>query len=84
MKVTDLNGHQIEVTDLDEAIRITTECKEYTKKKKNFSQLDRDLNSYWTDLHRKLVQLKKEQYEQPIRENGIQCIEHTCSNGKTV
>lgn len=84
MKVTDLNGYQIEVTDLDEAMLITAEYKGHRHKDKSFSELDKRLNSYWTDLHRKLSQLKTEQYEQPIRENGIQSIEHTCSNGKTV
>lgn len=41
MKVTDLNGCQIEVTDLDEAIRITAEYKEYRHKNKSFSEFDK-------------------------------------------
>ena len=64
MKVTDLNGCQIKVTNLDEAIRITAEYKEYEHINDGFSDLDKRLNSYWTDMHEKLVKLKSKQNEQ--------------------
>lgn len=41
MKVTDLNGCQIEIIDLNEAIRITAECKEYRHEDKSFSEFDK-------------------------------------------
>ena len=64
MKVTDLNGCQIKVTNLDKAIRITAEYKEYEHINDGFSELDKRLNSYWTDMHEKLLKLKSKQNEQ--------------------
>ena len=64
MKVTDLNGCQIKVTNLDEAIRITAEYKEYEHINDGFSDLDKRVNSYWTDMHEKLIKLKSKQNEQ--------------------
>lgn len=46
MKVKDLNGCEIKVTNLDEAIRITAEYKEYEHINDGFSELDKRLNSY--------------------------------------
>jgi hypothetical protein len=56
MKVTDLNGFDIEVTNLREAI----------KQAKNFKDLqhdppvqsDKQRQAYWKDLYRKLLTLK--------------------------
>lgn len=64
MKVTDLNGCQIKVTNLDEAIRITAEYKEYEHLNDGFSDLDKRLNRYWTDMYEKLLKLKSKQNEQ--------------------
>ena len=64
MKVTDLNGCQIEVTNLDEAIQITAEYKEYEHINDGFSELDKRLNRYWTDMYEKLLKLKSKQNEQ--------------------
>ena len=71
MKVTDLNGCQIEVTNLDEAIRITAEYKEYEHLNDGFSDLDKRLNRYWTDMYEKLLKLKSKQNEQSRKSNGI-------------
>lgn len=60
MKVTDLNGCQIEVTDLDEAIQITAEYKEYRHKDKSFSEFDKRQKAYWTDMYEKLTAIKKQ------------------------
>ena len=59
MKLTDLNGCLIEVTDLDEAIKVTTEYKEYGHEDKNFSDFDRRQKAYWTDMNEKLMELKE-------------------------
>jgi hypothetical protein len=59
MKVTDLNGCQIEVTDLDEAIRITADYKEYRHEDKSYSELDKRQKAYWTDMYKKLTALKE-------------------------
>ena len=59
MKLTDFNGCLIEVTDLDEAIKVTTEYKEYGHEDKNFSDFDRRQKAYWTDMNEKLMELKE-------------------------
>ena len=59
MKIIDLNGFQIEVTDLDEAIRITAECKEYRHEDKSFSEFDKRQKAYWSDMYEKLKAIKK-------------------------
>jgi hypothetical protein len=59
MNVTDLNGFQIEVSDLDEAIRITAEYKEYRHEDKSFSEFDKRQKVYWTDMYEKLTTIKK-------------------------
>ena len=59
MKIIDLNGFLIEVTDLDEAIKITTEYKEYQHQDQNDSDFDRRQKVYWRDMHQKLIELKK-------------------------
>ena len=64
MKVTDLNGCQIKVTNLDKAIRITAEYKQYEHINDGFSELDKRLNNYWTDMYKKLIKLKSKQNEQ--------------------
>ena len=71
MKVTDLNGCQIKVTNLDEAIRITAEYKQYEHINDGFSELDKRLNRYWTDMHEKLLKLKSKQDEQPCQSNRV-------------
>lgn len=60
MKVTDLNGCQIEVTDLEEALQITTEYKEYRHKDKRFSEFDKRQKVYWTDMYEKLTAIQEQ------------------------
>lgn len=67
MDITDLNGFQIEITNLDEAIRITEKYKEYQHLDKGFSELDKRLDKYWTDMYEKLLKIKTTQNEQPIK-----------------
>lgn len=59
MKVTDLNGCKIEVTDLDEAIRKTAKYKEYRHEDKSFSDFDNRQNAYWADFYEKLTAIKE-------------------------
>ena len=59
MKIIDLNGFQIEVTDLDEAIRITADHKEYHHEDKSFSEFDKRKKVYWADMYEKLKAIKK-------------------------
>ena len=60
MKIIDLNGFQIEVTDLDEAIRITADYKEYRHKDKSFSEFDKRQKAYWVDMYEKLTAIKEQ------------------------
>ncbi|NMR34216.1 hypothetical protein HIO71_08330 [Chryseobacterium aquaticum] len=72
MKVKDLNGCEITVTNLDEAIRITAEYKEYEHINDRFSDLDKRLmNRYWTDMHEKLKKIKSKQSEQSRQSNRV-------------
>lgn len=63
MNVTDLEGRQITVIDLDAAIRLAEEYKGYEHLDKRYAALDRELKAYWTDLHEKLLTLKTKCYD---------------------
>lgn len=58
MKLTDLNGYSIEVTDLNEAIRITKWYTKYRHEDKSYSDFDKRQNAYWTDMYVKLTAIK--------------------------
>jgi hypothetical protein len=60
MYITDLNGCLIEVTDLDEAIKITADYKEYRHKDKSFSEFDKRQKVYWTDMYEKVKAIKEQ------------------------
>lgn len=60
MTVTDLNGFPIEVTNLQEAIKIARQYKEYRHEDKSFSEFDKRQKAYWTDMYRKLAVIKKQ------------------------
>jgi len=59
MKITDLNGCEIEVTDLKEAIKIAKRNTGYSHEDKSFSEFDKRQKAYWTDIHEKLTAIKK-------------------------
>lgn len=59
MKVTDLNGYPIEVTDLKEAIRITKRYTKYRHEDKKYTDFDKRKNAYWTDMYEKLTAIKE-------------------------
>ena len=58
MKITDINGCQIEVTDLKEAIKIATRHKEYRHEDNSFSEFDKAQKAYWSDMYEKLRAVK--------------------------
>lgn len=58
MEVIDLNGYAIEVTDLDEAIKITGEYKDYQQEGNDFSDFNERQKAYWLDMHEKLTAIK--------------------------
>ena len=59
MKITDLNGCLIEVTNLREAIEIARQYKEYRHEDKSFSEFDKRQKAYWADMHEKLGKAKE-------------------------
>jgi hypothetical protein len=59
MQITDLNGYPIEVTDINEAIRITAQYKEYRHESKSFSEFDKRQKAYWLDMYEKLIRLNQ-------------------------
>ncbi len=60
MKITDLNGCPIEVTNLNEAIKMSGQYKEYSHDDKSFSEFDKRQKTYWTDMYEKLRAIKKQ------------------------
>lgn len=59
MQVTDFYGCPIEVTDLNKAIRITAQYKEYRHDSKSFSDFDKRQKAYWMDMYEKLMGLNQ-------------------------
>ena len=60
MKLVDLYGCAIEVTNLEEAIDITARYMTYRHRDKNFSGFDEQRKAYWTDMHGKLSKIKRQ------------------------
>ncbi|QES88944.1 hypothetical protein [Rhizosphaericola mali] len=58
MNVTDLNGFELEVTYLDEAIRQSSEFSSYGQVGGDCSKFNEKQKAYWSDLHEKLLTLK--------------------------
>ena len=67
MKITDLHGCEIEVTNLKEAIKIAKRNTGYSQDK-SFSEFDKRQKAYWTDIHEKLTAIKNEQITIKISE----------------
>lgn len=65
MKITDLKGCQLKVTDLDKAI----EQAEYFKDCHHVPPVesDKERQAYWRDIYEKLLQLKSKDNEQSCR-----------------
>lgn len=59
MKITDLNGYSIEIQNLDEAIQISSDYKEYKHEDKSFSKFDKRQKAYWQYMHEKLKAIKE-------------------------
>lgn len=58
MKITDLNGYSIEIQNLDEAIKISADYKEYKCEDKSFSEFNKRQKAYWQDMFEKLKAIK--------------------------
>lgn len=60
MKVIDLYGKEIDVTDLEKAIEQTDWFKDAHHEPPIES--DKERQAYWRDMHEKLIKLKEQQY----------------------
>jgi hypothetical protein len=60
MKITDLNGCSIEITDLKEAIKIAKRYTKYSHEDKSFSDFDKRQKAYWSDMYEKLTAIKEQ------------------------
>lgn len=56
--VTDLEGKEKKITDLEQAIAMTAEFMDYGHEDKSFGAFDEKMHRYWTDLHDKLIAIK--------------------------
>ena len=58
MKIIDLNGKGIEVTDLKLAILQADDYRHYRHSDKAFAEFDRQQRKYWEDIYLKLLILE--------------------------
>jgi hypothetical protein len=68
MKITDLNGCKIEVTNIDKAIKQAAEYKGYKHSNKSFSDFDKRKNAYWSDIYEKLTAIKNDYQQLKIKQ----------------
>ena len=61
MKIIDLNGCELEVTNLENALKQVREFKKYSHAGHEWADFDRRQKIYWTDLYQKLLVIKKKQ-----------------------
>ncbi|NHA03309.1 hypothetical protein G7092_05870 [Mucilaginibacter sp. HC2] len=59
MKIIDLHGKEITVTDLNLAILQADDYRHYRHTDPTFSLLDEELRAYWEDVYQKLMLLRE-------------------------
>ncbi|QEC74722.1 hypothetical protein [Mucilaginibacter ginsenosidivorax] len=60
MKIIDLGGKEMTVTDLELAIMQADDYRHYRHTDPSFKLLDDGLQAYWEDVYQKLLRLKSE------------------------
>jgi len=60
MKIIDLDGKEIEVTDLDLAVMQADDYRHYRHTDPASAERGKQLQAYWEDLYQKLWRLKNE------------------------
>lgn len=60
MKIIDLHGKKITITDLELAIMQADDYRYYRHSDPSLKQLDEGLQTYWEDVYQKLLELKNE------------------------
>ena len=66
MKVIDVNGNEITITDSDKAIEQADSFRGFKHEDKSFEKLDEQQNLYWNDIYQKLLKLKTITHEHEI------------------
>lgn len=61
MKITNINGSLIEVTDLDKAIKQADNFRKMRHEDKRYASLNVQLNRYWQHIYDELLKLKQQQ-----------------------
>ena len=61
MKIKDMDGRPITVTNLKDAINQAAFFKNLQHDDPAFSELDNYLKTYWTDFYNKLIELKNKE-----------------------
>lgn len=60
MKIIDLHGKKITITDLELAIMQADDYRHHQHTDPSFKELDESLQAYWDDVYQKLLRLKNE------------------------
>lgn len=63
MKIVDLNGCTIEVTDLEKAIAMCEEFSHYKHEDGNYTDFEKRRKAYWVDMHSKLSAMGTQEKE---------------------
>lgn len=61
LKITDIDGKEIEITDLDLALMQADDFRHYRHTDPSRAAAGERLRAYWEDLYQKLLKLKTEQ-----------------------
>ncbi|MBB5395150.1 hypothetical protein [Mucilaginibacter sp. AK015] len=57
LKITDLNGSELEIDNLQLAIMQADDYRHYEHHDPQYQQADEKLKAYWNDIYHKLLQL---------------------------
>lgn len=57
LKITNLNGFELEINNLQLAIMQADDYRYYSHLDPKYQQADEEMQAYWEDIYQKLVQL---------------------------
>lgn len=61
MKIKDIKGEIIQITDLEKALQQADDFRKYNSNSENF--FDKERKIYWQDIYNKLKKLKTNKYK---------------------
>jgi hypothetical protein len=65
MTITDINGCELQVTNLHEAIKQAEEFRHYRHEDNSHADFDKRQQAYWADRYHKLIALKNQSSNNP-------------------